>query len=161
VSERKRIEDLLERALVVLRESGDLRCVEAFLRDAIAICKSPLVSTEDRARRAIELRDGGMKIHEVGAEIGCERERARQLIELGRRMRNDEEQAAREGPLTDESSVDLLDLPVRAHNALSWAEIRKVGELRAKSDQELRRIRSMGKRTVAAIRAELARHGFR
>ncbi len=56
-------------------------------------------------------------------------------------------------------TIEELDLSARAFNALRRAGIRDLAQLRAMTDEELRRVRNIGKRSFSEIREKLMRAG--
>lgn len=63
-------------------------------------------------------------------------------------------------PLNPEDSVNRLTLSVRAANVLNNANIETIGQLTAKSLQEMYKYRCCGRCTVYEIKYELASHGI-
>jgi DNA-directed RNA polymerase subunit alpha len=55
-----------------------------------------------------------------------------------------------------ELPIEELDLSVRAFNCLKRAEINTIGELTDKTEDELTRVRNLGKKSVDEIREKLA-----
>jgi len=58
-------------------------------------------------------------------------------------------------------TLEVLDLPTRARNALEIEGIRTIPQLRRLTDLELLRMPNMGRKSVAAIKVALARRGRR
>jgi DNA-directed RNA polymerase alpha subunit len=56
------------------------------------------------------------------------------------------------------SSVNNLELPVRAANVLHNANIKYIGDLCYRTAEQLMKIRNCGKKTIEDIRNELKRH---
>lgn len=59
----------------------------------------------------------------------------------------------------DDASIDILELSVRAGNCLQRAGIMTIGQLCAMSEEELSRLRNMGKKTVVEIKEKLHKIG--
>ena len=57
-------------------------------------------------------------------------------------------------------NITSLDLSVRAYNCLYHAGIRSVGDLVGKTEEEVKGIRSLGKRSLEEIREVLFEHGL-
>lgn len=57
---------------------------------------------------------------------------------------------------TPSTSIEKLDLSVRSYNCLKRAGITNVEKLRAMSDDELMRVRNLGRKCIAEIRQKLA-----
>lgn len=59
----------------------------------------------------------------------------------------------------DDASIDILDLSARAEHCLQRAGIGTIGELCAMSQEELSRLRNMGKKSVEEVKAKLGKLG--
>ena len=62
-------------------------------------------------------------------------------------------------PLSDEVSIDILDLSARAGHCLQRARITTISQLCAMTEAELFRIRNMGKKTVDEVKDKLSKIG--
>jgi DNA-directed RNA polymerase alpha subunit len=61
----------------------------------------------------------------------------------------------------EKNHIDVLELPVRAHNCLCAENIYTVSDLVTKTEYELRKIPNMGKVSIKEIKEALARHNLR
>jgi DNA-directed RNA polymerase alpha subunit len=61
----------------------------------------------------------------------------------------------------EKNHIDVLELPVRAHNCLCAESIYTVSDLVTKTEYELRKIPNMGKVSIKEIKEALARHNLR
>ncbi len=95
--------------------------------------------------------------------IGCF-ENFRQLASAPFPVAQVEETAAEETPAQSEGAapidlsqvpIDELDLSVRAFNCLKRAEINMIGQLTDKTEDELTRVRNLGKKSVDEIKIKL------
>ena len=59
-------------------------------------------------------------------------------------------------PDLSQVAIDELELSVRAYNCLKRAEINMLGQLTDKTEEELTRVRNLGKKSVDEIKAKLA-----
>ena len=59
-----------------------------------------------------------------------------------------------------DASIDILELSARAEHCLQRAGVTTIGELCAMSDEELSRLRNMGKKTVEEVKAKLRKMGY-
>ncbi|MFH0963270.1 MAG: DNA-directed RNA polymerase subunit alpha [Planctomycetota bacterium] len=89
-----------------------------------------------------------------------------QYFELGEKMAADAAQVAEEPALEMERAkkyemnIEELDLSVRASNCLESAGIRTIGELVAKTGEELLEIRNFGKTSLTEVETKLAAMGL-
>jgi DNA-directed RNA polymerase subunit alpha len=56
--------------------------------------------------------------------------------------------------------IERSDLTARAYNVLHWYEIKTVGELAARQERELRKMRNCGRRTINELRCFLRDRGL-
>ena len=63
-------------------------------------------------------------------------------------------------PVSDEISIDILDLSARAGHCLQRARIATISQLCAMTEEELYRIRNMGKKTVEEVKDMLSKIGY-
>lgn len=63
------------------------------------------------------------------------------------------------GQVSDDLSVEVLDLSARAEHCLQRAGIASIGQLCAMNEEELFRIRNMGKKTVEEVKDKLSKLG--
>lgn len=63
-------------------------------------------------------------------------------------------------PVSDEISIDILDLSARAGHCLQRARIATISQLCAMTEEELYRIRNMGKKTVEEVKDKLSKIGY-
>ena len=63
-------------------------------------------------------------------------------------------------PTCGDTSIDILDLSARAEHCLQRAGITTIGELCAMSEEELSKLRNMGKKTVEEVKAKLRKMGY-
>ena len=59
-----------------------------------------------------------------------------------------------------DASIDILELSARAEHCLQRAGVTKIGELCAMSEEELSKLRNMGKKTVEEVKAKLRKMGY-
>ena len=59
-----------------------------------------------------------------------------------------------------DASIDRLELSARAEHCLQRAGITTIGELCAMSEEELSKLRNMGKKTVEEVKAKLRKMGY-
>ena len=59
-----------------------------------------------------------------------------------------------------DASIDILELSARAEHCLQRAGITTIGELCAMSEEELSKLRNMGKKTVEEVKAKLSKMGY-
>jgi DNA-directed RNA polymerase alpha subunit len=159
--ERQRLDGILERALAELRAGADEAAVRAHLEDAIRACSALARDREDHTEYVLACRSRGMTLATIAAEIGLSSERVRAIAEVGRRLRERAALEAAEGPIAADSSVDRLDLPVHARNALHFAGIKTIGALAKLTDRDLLGLRNFGRASIRAVRRELERVGIR
>ena len=62
--------------------------------------------------------------------------------------------------VSDEVSIDILDLSARAGHCLQRARIATIGQLCTMTEEELYRIRNMGKKTVEEVKGKLSKIGY-
>ena len=61
---------------------------------------------------------------------------------------------------TLEMTVEELDLSVRSFNCLKRANIHKVGDLIEKSEDDMMKVRNLGKKSLDEVVAKLAQFGL-
>lgn len=59
-----------------------------------------------------------------------------------------------------DASIDMLELSARAEHCLQRAGVTTIRELCAMSEEELSRLRNMGKKTVEEVKAKLRKMGY-
>lgn len=59
-----------------------------------------------------------------------------------------------------DASIDILELSARAEHCLQRAGVTTIGELCAMSEEELARLRNMGKKTVEEVKEKLCKMGY-
>ena len=59
-----------------------------------------------------------------------------------------------------DASIDILELSARAEHCLQRAGVTTIGELCTMSEEELSRLRNMGKKTVEEVKAKLRKMGY-
>ena len=59
-----------------------------------------------------------------------------------------------------DASIDILELSARAEHCLQRAGVTTIGELCAMSEEELSKLRNMGKKTVEEVKAKLRKTGY-
>ena len=62
--------------------------------------------------------------------------------------------------VSDEVSFEILDLSARAGHCLQRARIATISQLCAMTEEELYRIRNMGKKTVEEVKDKLSKIGY-
>ena len=63
-------------------------------------------------------------------------------------------------PTCGDTSLDILDLSARAEHCLQRAGITTIRELCAMSEEELSRLRNMGKKSVEEVKEKLSKLGY-
>lgn len=63
-------------------------------------------------------------------------------------------------PTCADASIDILDLSARAEHCLQRAGITTIGELCAMSEEELSKLRNMGKKSVEEVKEKLSKLGY-
>jgi len=84
----------------------------------------------------------------------------RQMLRKGKPVHR----AVREQPPApgqEELTIDELELSVRSYNCLMRAGIKTLGDLMGKSEEELGKIRNMGKISLQEIKGKLAERGLK
>ena len=61
---------------------------------------------------------------------------------------------------TNEKKIEELDLSVRSYNCLKRAGINTIGELAQKTEEEMMRVRNLGRKSLKEIMQKLREHGF-
>jgi hypothetical protein len=159
--ERKRLEQVLERALAEVRAETRSGVLRALLDDAVRVCAALEHERDDHTEYVLACRSRGMTLRAIAAELGLSAERVRAIAEVGRRRNARAAEHAAEGPITNASEVDRLDLPTRLLTVLMHRDIRTVGDLASKTELELRRLPHFGRASERAVHRELERLGFR
>ena len=59
-----------------------------------------------------------------------------------------------------DASIDILELSARAEHCLQRAGVTTIGELCAMSEEELSKLRNMGKKTVEEVKAKISKLGY-
>ena len=59
-----------------------------------------------------------------------------------------------------DASIDILELSARAEHCLQRAGVTTIGELCAMSEEELSRLRNMGKKSVEEVKEKLSKLGY-
>ena len=62
---------------------------------------------------------------------------------------------------TAQDGIDELDFSVRSHNCLTRAGIVKIADLQEKTEEDLIRVRNLGKKSLEEVLAVMFAHGFR
>ena len=60
----------------------------------------------------------------------------------------------------NEKKIEELDLSVRSYNCLKRAGINTIGELAQKTEEEMMRVRNLGRKSLKEIMQKLREHGF-
>lgn len=63
--------------------------------------------------------------------------------------------------ITEQDAIDELDLSIRSHNCLKRAGIITIADLIAKTEEDLIKVRNLGKRSLEEVLAVIFAHGFR
>ena len=63
-------------------------------------------------------------------------------------------------PVSDEGTIDILELSARAGHCLQRARITTISQLCSMTEEELFRIRNMGKKTVEEVKGKLSKIGY-
>ena len=66
---------------------------------------------------------------------------------------------AEAGQVSDDLSIEVLDLSARAEHCLQRVGVTTIGQLCAMNEEELFRIRNMGKKTVEEVKDKLSKLG--
>ena len=64
------------------------------------------------------------------------------------------------GQVSDDLSIEVLDLSARAEHCLQRVGFATIGQLCAMNEEELFRIRNMGKKTVEEVKDKLSKLGW-
>ena len=64
------------------------------------------------------------------------------------------------GQVSDDLSIEVLDLSARAEHCLQRVGVTTIGQLCAMNEEELFRIRNMGKKTVEEVKDKLSNLGW-
>ena len=64
------------------------------------------------------------------------------------------------GQVSDDLSIEVLDLSARAEHCLQRVGVTTIGQLCAMNEEELFRIRNMGKKTVEEVKDKLSKLGW-
>ena len=67
---------------------------------------------------------------------------------------------AEAGQVSDDLSIEVLDLSARAEHCLQRVGVTTIGQLCAMNEEELFRIRNMGKKTVEEVKDKLSKLGW-
>ena len=67
---------------------------------------------------------------------------------------------AEAGQVSDDLSIEVLDLSARAEHCLQRVGVTTIGQLCAMNEEELLRIRNMGKKTVEEVKDKLSKLGW-
>ena len=59
-----------------------------------------------------------------------------------------------------DASIDILELSARAEHCLQRAGVTTIGKLCAMSEEELSKLRNMGKKTVEEVKAKISKLGY-
>lgn len=70
------------------------------------------------------------------------------------------EVSLQDDPTCADASIDILDLSARAEHCLQRAGITTIGELCAMSEEELSKLRNMGKKSVEEVKEKLSKLGY-
>lgn len=63
--------------------------------------------------------------------------------------------------IIDQDDIDELDLSVRATNCLKRAGIRTIEQIQTSTEEDLRRVRNLGRRSLEEVLAVMYAHGFK
>ena len=61
---------------------------------------------------------------------------------------------------TNEKKIEELDLSVRSYNCLKRAGINTIGELAQKTEEEMMRVRNLGRKSLKEVMQKLRENGF-
>ena len=64
------------------------------------------------------------------------------------------------GQVSDDLSIEVLDLSARSEHCLQRVGVTTIGQLCAMNEEELFRIRNMGKKTVEEVKDKLSKLGW-
>ena len=108
--------------------------------------------------------DGSIRPDE-GVAIGAKimQEHLNLFINLAEDTNNFEIMVEKEEDQTEmnlEKSIDELELSVRSYNCLKRAQINTVGDLTQKSEDDMMKIRNLGKKSLDEVRIKLAELGL-
>ena len=67
---------------------------------------------------------------------------------------------AEAGQVSDDLSIEVLDLSARAEHCLQRVGVTTIGQLCAMNEEELFRIRNMGKKTFEEVKGKLSKIGY-
>ena len=157
--------DMLARAGAIVRfEAGEEGRIRISLPDAMTLRLRAALAMAFPPARAEEIPAADEAANGLPDEV-FRRVMARILAERMRREKRDpnpeevpdgKEPCDWEDGETDDVPIEELGLSLRSFNCLMRAGIRTAGQLRAMSDEELFRIRNLGRKNVAEIREKLA-----
>lgn len=112
-----------------------------------------------RARRAYELRRRGLKLHEIGKELGISPSHARLQVLRGERITR-AEAALQDDPDNVQLLCDARRLPPRVATALKREGIKQLTDLTRYDARALLRLPRIGKSGVEEVKALLASRGL-
>lgn len=116
----------------------------------------------ERNAHLFDLHKSGLTYEALGKKFGITGSRAREIFLQEERRRYAEHLKATVAKAaagsTDNTSIDVLDLSVRADHALSAAGIRTIGELRALGRSGLLSIKHLGRKTMKELIEEVNRY---
>lgn len=156
---------------IISSEESVEKCVNSFIKSKI---EEDLSNLTEREREVLKMRSGlfycnkPYTLEEVGKVLGVTRERIRQIeakairkIYYGQRKQrlNQVNEISKE-VITDNTLVEDLGLSVRSYRCLKRGNIHTVGELTIKTENELRRIRNMGSKSLKEIIQKLEERGL-
>ena len=146
--------------------------VYSFIKSKI---EKDLSNLTEREREVLKLRSGlfyfsskPYTLEEVGQVFGVGRERIRQIEAkairkiVWRRRRQELNQANEisKEVITDNTLVEDLDLSVRSYRCLKRGNINTVGELTLKTEEEMMRVRNLGRKSLKEIIQKLEERGL-
>lgn len=121
--------------------------------------------------------DGARTFEDIGKAYGIGRERVRQIVlrcvrraiwmesNEQRKRKEDEEKAAITEDIKDATwddiPVNVLNFSVRTSNCLKNSGVRTIAQLAMKEEDDIWRIRNIGKRSIAEIKDKLRECGLR
>lgn len=82
------------------------------------------------------------------------------LITITEELNMIEEPKVEETPKYDSVTIDDLELSVRSYNCLKRAAINTLGELTEKTEEEMMKVRNLGKKSLKEVKDKLAERGL-
>ena len=145
--------------------------INSFIKSKI---EKDLSNLTEREREVLKMRSGlfyhnkPYTLEEVGQVFGVGRERIRQIEAKAirkinhyqRKQRFNQVNETSKEVITDNTPVEELDLSVRSYNCLKRANVHTVGELTLKTEEEMMRVRNLGRKSLKEVVQKLREIGL-